>query len=151
MSAPPPRDQSPYWQPPPGHQAPLPRQGQPPPPGWAPAPASYSSHHRPRPLRRKGWVFIICGGMAAVLGIAGLLYISRAETLCGSGPGVFAQALNHQDATYCAQDSDFHSASMVALLIGLALLGTGVVRLVITSAARAAAQPQGYPPPEWRS
>jgi hypothetical protein len=92
-------------------------------------------------------VLIICGGLAAALGVAGLLYISRAETLCGSGIGVYAQALSHQDATYCAQDNDFHSASIVVLLIGLALLGAGVVRLVITSAAHTAAQAQGYHPP----
>ena len=63
---------------------------------------------------------------------------ARAETLCGSGLGIFAQALNHQDATYCAQDNDFHSASIVVLLIGLTLVGTGVVRMIMASAAHAA-------------
>jgi hypothetical protein len=154
MSAPPPGGQQPpYWQPPSGYQAPLPPtwQGQHPPPDWPPAPASYSSHHRARAPRRRGRALIICGGLTAVLGVAGLLYISRAETLCGSGIGVFAQALNHQDAAYCAQDNDFHSASIVVLLIGLTLAGTGVVRMIMASAAHAAEQSQGPRYPGWRS
>jgi hypothetical protein len=43
-------------------------------------------------------------------------------------------------ATYCAQDSDFHAASVLALVAGLIMAADGIVRRIV-SARTAAAYP----------
>jgi hypothetical protein len=119
---------------PPVPQFPLP----PPPPVYGPGTAG--------PVRRRGLPLLITGAAVAVLGVIGMLYIGRAQSICDSGLGTFAQALSHQDATYCSQDSDFHTVSVLALVAGLILIGAGALRMV-TSPRLPGSPGNDYRPP----
>lgn len=100
---------------------------------WAPTP--YLFRRAPRSPRRRGLALIIGGGAAAVLGVAGLLYIGTAVSTCNSGLGLLAQNASRQSAVWCREDNDFHSVSVAVLLTGLVLAMTGLVRLIMANGA----------------
>jgi hypothetical protein len=93
------------------------------------------------PAPHRGLPLIICGTAAAVLGLAGMLYISRAYSLCSSGIGAFAQALNGTAAANCRADGDFHTIAVLVLAAGVIAAGAGVLRMVMPPRG-AAGQPQ---------